>query len=139
VHRGPDLKPRLFFPSVLLLAFTEEGELARGKRRSGAQQRKRARALHAATLNTVVAIQGIALAAAEGDVDARNQLIRIVHDGNAMLQPTPAAEAKVGGQGPILPEFERYKPSPEDQPGPPSSIAPAFEQRSTVIGPDGTE
>ncbi len=51
VHRGPDLKSRLFVPSLLIKAFTDEGELAPDpyKHRSGAQKRKRARARHAMT------------------------------------------------------------------------------------------
>ena len=82
-------------------------------------------------------IQGIALAAAEGDVDARNQLIRIMHDGHMMLQPAPH-EAKQGSQGPIRSQFERYKP-PTDQPSPSESIAPAFEAPRSVRGPRGGE
>jgi hypothetical protein len=38
VHRGPDLKPRLFVPSLLIKAFTDKGELAQPepyKQRSG--------------------------------------------------------------------------------------------------------
>jgi len=119
------------------MAFTDEGEFALppASKRSGAAKRKRAKALHALTLNTALAYQRIGLRAAEGDERACDQLIRIVHDGHAMLQPSPA-EAKQGSQGPIFPDaIVRY----QEPASPPQSLAPAFEQRSTVIGPDGTE
>ena len=121
-----------------LKAFTDEGELALpASKRSGAAKRKRARARHAATLNAVAAVQGIALDAAEGDQIARGQLLRLLPHFHAMLQPTPH-EAKQGGQGPILPQFNRPPNRTAESPSPSTSIAPAYE-RPTVIGPDGTE
>jgi len=140
VHRGPDLKPRLFVASLLIKAFTDEGEIAPQpepyKQRSGAEKRKRARGRHAMTLNTVTAFQGIAVDAAEGDEVARGQLIKIVGLTHETLQPTKHEAAK-GGQGPILPTFNR--PALSAQPSPQASSAPPPPQRTTVTGPDGTE
>jgi hypothetical protein len=82
------------------------GAVTAGQHGSGAQQRKRARARHAATLNAVAAVQGIALDAAEGDETARGQLIQVLRDMHETLQPTKQEAAK-GGQGPILPQFNR--------------------------------
>jgi hypothetical protein len=141
VHRGPDLKPRLFVPSLLIKAFTDKGEIAPQpepyKQRSGAQKRKRSRGRHAGTLNAVTMIQGIMLRGAEGDETACAQGTRVLRDMHETLQPTPH-EAKKGGQGPIIPQFNR--PSQTAAPAPPRSSAPAVEEpRASVIGPDGTE
>jgi len=134
VHRGPDLKPRLFFPSVYLKAFTDEGEVALppASQRSGAQRRKRANALHALTLNAVKAFQGIGLDAAEGNARARDQLLRMVHDANEMLQPTKD-EAKSGG-GPVFSKFVSQKPRE-----PQSSLPSALASDAAVIDANGTE
>lgn len=139
-HRGPDLKPRLFAPSIYLMAFTDEGELALppASRRSGAQKRKRARAKHAMALNVAASLQGIAPDAAEGDKEARAQMLRMLRDMHDMLQPMPHEAAK-GGQGPILPKFNR--PAQSAQPAPPrSSSSAAMEQPpASITGPDGEE
>ena len=138
-HRGPDLKPRLFVASVLLKAFTDEGELARlpsASKRSGAARRKRERARHAAIHNTAKAVQDIALDAAEGDEAARGQLLRLLALTHETLQPTKAEAAK-GGQGPILPKFNR--PAQSASPSPPAPIAPPPPERTMLIGPDGEE
>jgi hypothetical protein len=137
VHRGPDLKPRLFVPSLLLKAFTDPGELALppASKRSGAAKRKRARAMHALTLNAAKAVQGIGLRAAEGDETACGHLIKVLGLTHETLQPTKSEAAK-GGQGPILPQFNR--PSQSAQPSPPASIAPPPLERPKLIGPDGT-
>jgi hypothetical protein len=138
VHRGPDLKPRLFIASLLIMALTEAGELALppASKRSGAAKRKRAIARHAATLNTVALVQRVMREAAEGDDAVTGHAIRLLALAHDTLQPTKHEAAK-GGQGPILPKFNR--PAPSAPPSPPTSIAPEFEQRATVIGPDGTE
>ena len=139
VHRGPDLKPRLFVPSLLIKSFTDAGELALppASGRSGAKKRKRAKVLHAMTLNAVKAFQGTGVRAAEGDEVACGQLIRIVGLMHETLQPTKHEAAK-GGQGPILPTFNR--PSQSAAPAAPRSSAPAVEEpRASIIGSDGTE
>jgi hypothetical protein len=139
VHRGPNLKPRLFVPSLLIKAFTDKGELAQPepyKQRSGAKKRKRAIGRHALTLNAVKAMQGIGLRAAEGDEVACSQLLRMVGVMHESLQPT-AHEAKKGSQGPILPQFNR--PARSASTSPPASSAPSPLERTTLIGPDGTE
>ena len=139
MHRGPDLKPRLFVASLLIKAFTDKGELAQPepyKQRSGAEKRERARGRHALTLNTVAAFQRIGVRAAEGDDVACGQLIKIVGLTHETLQPTKHEAAK-GGQGPILPKFNR--PAQSASPSPPASIAPAYEDQPKLIGPDGTE
>jgi hypothetical protein len=90
-HRGPDLKPRLFVPSVLIKAFTDEGELALPPaytRRSGAQKRRRARVRHAATHNAVTLVQRVMRDAAEGDDVATGHAIRILGLTHETLQPT---------------------------------------------------
>ena len=90
----------------------------------------------AATLHAVAAVQGIARRAANGDDVACGQLIKILHDMHETLQPTKHEAAK-GGEGPILPRFNRPNRSAEPS-SPSQSIVPAYE-RPTVIGPDGTE
>jgi hypothetical protein len=134
-----DLKPRLFVPSLLLKAFTDPGELALppASKRSGAAKRKRARAMHALTLNAAKAVQGIGLRAAEGDETACGHLIKVLSLTHETLQPTKSEAAK-GGQGPILPQFNRAAQTAQ-QPSPPTSIAPPPLERPKLIGPDGTE
>jgi hypothetical protein len=88
------------------------------------------------TLNAVKAFQGIGVRAAEGDEVACGQLIKIVGLMHETLQPTKSEAAK-GGQGPILPQFNR--PAQSAKPSPPASIAPPPPERTKLIGPDGTE
>jgi hypothetical protein len=125
-------------PSLLIKSFTDAGELALppASGRSGAKKRKRAKVLHALTLNSVKAFQGIGVRAAEGDEVACGQLIRIVGLMHETLQPTKHEAAK-GSQGPILPTFNRPVPPAPANPSP--SIASAYEEPPKLIGPDGTE
>jgi hypothetical protein len=94
--RGPDLKPRNLFRAVILKATTDEGLLAlppdsdrSGRRRSGSARRKRERVKHALIHNLTTTIQGMVLAAAEGDIDARAQTLRFMRDAHEILQPAP--------------------------------------------------
>jgi len=88
----------------------------------------------------VTAFQRIGVRAAEGDDVACGQLIKIVALTHETLQPTKH-EAARGGQGPILPTFNRPSQSAAPAgPAAPRSSAPAVEEpRASIIGSDGTE
>lgn len=70
-------------PSVVGKPWRKCGEVVAREARSiacsnnAAQKRKRSKALHALTLNTVAALQGIGLRAAKGDGVACGHLLRI--------------------------------------------------------------
>jgi len=63
-------------------------------------------------------------------------MLRMLRDMHDMLQPMPHEVAK-GGQGPILPKFNR--PAQSASPSPPAPIAPPPPERTMLIGPDGEE
>jgi len=99
--------------------------ISTGPKRSGAAKRKRARALHAAIHNAATLVQRVMRDAAEGDDAATGHAIRLLALTHETLQPTKHEAAK-GGQGPILPKFNR--PTQSAPPAPPSSSVPAVEE-----------
>jgi hypothetical protein len=127
VYRGPDLQPRGVVRAIYLKTLSDGGELALppAPKRSGAAKRKRTRAKHAAVHNVARAQQGIALDAAEGDVEARSHVLRLLRDMHEALQPGKDEQKNGHGGGPVRTKFTREPGPPRTAPRTEAAAEPA--------------